>query len=131
MGKHFVVRTDQSNLRFLLEERVVETEYQKWLIKLMPYNFTIQYKPKRSNSAADSLSRILEGASLSLLTTPIRKDFDELKKMVGADPFLSNIQQVIQQDPASYPGYSLEEGHLHYNGKPVIPSESPYVPLLL
>ena len=43
LGKHFVVRTDQRSLRFLLEQRVVEAEYQKWLIKLMPYNFRILY----------------------------------------------------------------------------------------
>ena len=97
----------------------------------MPYNFTIQYKLRRSNSKANSLSQIPKGASFSLLTTPIIKDFDEFKKMVGANTFLSNIQQAIQQDPASYPGYSLEEGHVHYNGKLVIPSKSPYVPLLL
>ena len=41
LGKHFVVQTDQCSLRFLLEQRVVEAEYQKWLIKLMPYNFRI------------------------------------------------------------------------------------------
>ena len=96
LGKHFMVRTDLRILCFLLEQRVVEAKYQKRLIKLMPYNFTIQYKPGRSNSAVDSLSRIPKGASFSLLTTPIIKDFNELKKMVGADPFLSNIQQVIQ-----------------------------------
>ena len=50
---------------------------------------------------------------------------------MAADPFLSNIQHAVQQDPASYPGFSLVEGHLHCNGKLVIPAESTYVPMLL
>ena len=66
LGKHFVVRTDQRSLRFLLEQREVETEYQKWLLKLMPYNFSIQYKPGSSNSAADALSRMPDNTTLSL-----------------------------------------------------------------
>ena len=70
LGKHFVVRTDQRSLWFLLEQREVEAEYQKWLSKLMPYNFSIQYKPGSSNSAADALSRIPDNATLSYYQLP-------------------------------------------------------------
>ena len=56
LGKHFTVRTDQRSLCFLLEQLEVEAAYKKWLLKLMPYNFSIQYKPDKTNSAADSLS---------------------------------------------------------------------------
>ena len=86
LGKHFVVQTDQCSLRFLLEQRVVEAEYQKWLIKLMPYNFRILYKPGRSNSAAGSLSRIPEGASLSL-PSPNYKGFRGVKENGRCRPF--------------------------------------------
>ena len=130
-GKHFVVRTDQRSLHFLLERWEVDAEYQKWLLKLMPYNFSIQYRPGSSNSAANALSRIPDNATLSLLSAPIITNFEELKEMVAADPFLSNIQHAVQQDPASYPGFSLVEGHLHCNGKLAIPAESTYVPMLL
>ena len=41
IGKHFVVKTDQQSLRFLLEQWVVEPEYHKWLLKLMPNNFSV------------------------------------------------------------------------------------------
>ena len=43
IGKQFVVRTNQHSLCFLLEQRVIEAEYQKLILNLMPYNFTIQY----------------------------------------------------------------------------------------
>lgn len=59
------------------------------------------------------------------------QDFDELEDMVAADPSLSNILQYVQQDFASYPEFSMVEGHLYYQGKLAIPAESPYVPILL
>ena len=95
LGKHFVVKTDQRSLRFLFERRVVEPEYQKWLLKLMPYNFSIQYKPGSINSVVDSLSRVPVESTLSLLTNSTIQDFEEPKEMVTNDPFLANILQAI------------------------------------
>ena len=69
---------------------MVELEYHKWLLKLMQYNFSIQYKPGNTNSAVDSLSRVPIEATLSLLTTSTIQDFEELKEMVVVDPFLDN-----------------------------------------
>ena len=44
LGQRIIVRTDQRSLKYLLEQRVVEGEHHKWLLKLLNYNFEIQYK---------------------------------------------------------------------------------------
>lgn len=44
LGKHFVVRTDTESL-FSLGVVGNQSRVSEWVLKLLPYNFTIQYKP--------------------------------------------------------------------------------------
>lgn len=57
MGNRFLVKTDQSSLKFIHGQREVGAEYQKWLLKIMAFDFVIVYNPGSSNKVADALSR--------------------------------------------------------------------------
>lgn len=60
LGHRFVVRTDQQSLKFLLEQRIGTPTQQRWLSKLLGYDFQVEYRKGKENKAADALSRKIE-----------------------------------------------------------------------
>ncbi|KAJ9542239.1 LOW QUALITY PROTEIN: hypothetical protein OSB04_028745, partial [Centaurea solstitialis] len=116
LGRRFVVRPDQQSLRFLLEQRVVEPDYQRWMSKLMGYDFTVVYKPGRVNQAADALSRKLW----------VNRHWNDLKKEIDDDVFLKQIKA----DLSSGRGFEVRQGMLFYNDRLVIPKNSTFIPSL-
>jgi hypothetical protein len=44
LGQSFVVKTNQQSLKFLLEQKVGTHFQQKWITKLLGYDFTVEYK---------------------------------------------------------------------------------------
>jgi len=57
LGHRFVIRTDLRSLKFLWDQAIATEAQQKWLLKLMGYDFLIEYKKGHDNRAADALSR--------------------------------------------------------------------------
>ncbi|TYK23464.1 putative retroelement pol polyprotein [Cucumis melo var. makuwa] len=76
IGK-FRVKTDQKALKFLLDQRIIQPQYQKWIAKLLGYSFEVVYKPGVENRAADALSRkpeeIEQGEELEVNDYSLRK----------------------------------------------------------
>lgn len=41
LGRHFNIKTDHHSLKYLLEQRITTPSQQKWLAKLLGYDYTI------------------------------------------------------------------------------------------
>ena len=57
MGRHFKVKTNHDSPKHFLEQRLSSEEQQKWVTKMLGYDFEIIYKKGKLNVVADALSR--------------------------------------------------------------------------
>lgn len=85
VGKRFVVRTDQLSLKYILEQRVIGSDYQRQFSKLMGFDFEIQYRPGASNRVADALSRKEFPIQCNNLQMGVWQLWDKLKDEISRD----------------------------------------------
>jgi len=57
MGRHIKVKTDHDSIKYFLEQRLSSKEKQKWVTKMLAYDFEIFYKERKQNVVAHALSR--------------------------------------------------------------------------
>lgn len=131
------MHTDQKSLKFLLEQREVTMDYQKWLVKLLNYDFEILYKPGIENRAADGLSRMVHAEGcidshlLIALTVPTVLQLHDLYEEIDKDAKLQTVIQSLTRDPTSRQGYMVKDGRLWYQQRLVIPKSSKFLKLIL
>ncbi|KAL0561482.1 hypothetical protein IC582_001910 [Cucumis melo] len=91
LGTRFIVKTDQKSLKFLLEQRAIQPQYQKWVAKLLEYSFKVVYKPGLENRAADALSRKPSEVLNCGISAPILIDLKTIKEEVDKDEKLEML----------------------------------------
>lgn len=119
-----MVRADQKSLKFLLEQREINMEYQRWLTKLQGFDFEIQYKPGLDNKATYALSRKGTEVELFTLTLPAAIQLEEIGTKVDQDPELQQIIKGIKEQNQDYEEYSLVQGRLLRKGRLVLSKRS-------
>ncbi|KAF7833873.1 Retrovirus-related Pol polyprotein from transposon 17.6 [Senna tora] len=101
-------------------QRIIDPDQQKWVSKLMGYNFEIQYKPGVENKAADALSRRGETLELKAFSVWQCDEFDEWEHKVQRDEHLAKIKQQGISGEKPPTGYALQNGFLVYNGRLIL-----------
>ena len=99
MGRHFKVKTDHDSLKYFLEQRLSSEEQQKWVTKMLGYDFEIIYKKGKENVVADALSRRDTSADallcgMSMLTAD---SVDEARLEWNQDKDTQSLIQNIKQ----------------------------------
>jgi hypothetical protein len=64
LGRLFVVRSNQHRLKHLWSQKISTTAQQRWLYKLMGFDFSVEYKKGKENIVVDALSRRDENSGL-------------------------------------------------------------------
>ncbi|KAF7812228.1 retrotransposon gag domain, Retroviral aspartyl protease [Senna tora] len=107
LGRPFKVQTNHHSLKYLLEQRVTTHEQQRLLTKLLPFDFSIEYRAGKENKGTDALSSKPQHADFLSLAIPFPLDFASLQNDLSKDDFTAHIIRELQQNLTAYPKFQL------------------------
>jgi len=98
-----------------LEQCLSSPQENKWLAKILGYDYEIIYKTGREKIVVDALSHQFEEESTLLaISIPIPKWIEEACKEWFSHPWLFQLITQLQADPNSTKGYSWKDEILRY-----------------
>jgi hypothetical protein len=125
LNRHFLVRTDHYSLKYILDQRWTTDFQQKWLGKLMEFDFSIEYRKGQDNVVADALSRIEEVERCTITTLHIQSDLlNKIHLSWTADVNLQKLIQEVQQHSTAHKHYKWQNGELRRKGKLVVGNDA-------
>ena len=106
-GRHFHIQTNHISLKYLLHQKLTTPAQHVWLVKLLGYDYDIEYKQGKENVPADALFRIPSKELYALTISTISTTFmQEIVQSYENDPIIQTLIHELQQSPASYPYYT-------------------------
>ncbi|CAM8954210.1 unnamed protein product [Rhodiola kirilowii] len=132
-SNRFIIQTDHQPLKALLTQDIHTPAQEKWIAKLLGYEFEVCYNPGKENKAADALSRLPEHAcmALSSVSKPELGILRALRRAYQDDEMSRQLLLDVQANPAAHPNHLLRDGLLLHNGKLLVPHNSALRELIL
>ncbi|KAL0302716.1 UNVERIFIED_CONTAM: Retrovirus-related Pol polyprotein from transposon [Sesamum angustifolium] len=123
LGCKFNIYTDQRSLKNLLHQTIQTPGQQKWLTKLLGYDFEIHYTPGRDNPVADALSRLPFSTLLlfSVMSSATPVVLDQLWNYYSSHAARQALVTHLSKQPESTLTYSLSSGLILYKDGIFIP----------
>ncbi|KAM2174069.1 hypothetical protein TB1_036363 [Malus domestica] len=139
--RHFIIKTDHSSLKYFLSQRTNTPFQQKWVAKLLGFDYEIQYRQGHDNIVADALSRVVGSSQLQeeplsdfleckAITYPYFGWLDELRIGLEQDSWIqSKVNEVLAYSQAAaidpnLSKYHVDNGFLKYKGRIVLSPDS-------
>lgn len=109
VGRHFCIRTNHQSLKFLSDQWAITSFQQRWVAKMLGYDFQVLYRKGSTNAVADGLSRQhpTEGQCWQLGSTSIIWDLlHRVQNSWQRNQKLKKLCETLQQQPSSHPKYT-------------------------
>ncbi|GKB55070.1 ty3-gypsy retrotransposon protein [Tanacetum coccineum] len=121
MGRRFTIRTDYKSIKEFMQQVILTPLQQKYVRKLMRFDFSIEYKPGVANQAADALSKMFEDdeqvmAAFMALSRPMLGLLDDLRRENESLEELKSLYQKLDSDHGPL-GFRRENGLLIYQDR--------------
>lgn len=129
-----MIKTDHKSIRELFQQVIQTPEQQAYVRKLMGFNFRIDYRPGKTNTAADALSRVYEDQpwiqSLTAANVPVPEFLECLREENSTLSDLVQLKHQWEKGDLSSDFY-FRNGLLFFKNRYYISSSSKLIPELL
>lgn len=115
LGNSLIIKTDQQSLRFMTTQKLTEGIQHKLLLKLLEFDYTIEYKKGKENIAADALSR--RDSSCHAITVCVPEWIEDVKLSYVQDADSSKLLRKIARDVSDPPQYTVKDGIIKHGSK--------------
>jgi len=133
LGHHFVILTDHRSLKELMNQAIQTPEQNKYLARLLGFDYVIQYRTGKSNVVANALSRSGETtpASLLIISVPHFTFLEDLRKELQTNQEFITLREKIRAKTQAYPDHSLTQHFILYQGRIWLPPNCSFIKTLL
>lgn len=101
VGRHFKIRIEHQSLRFLSDQQAITPFQQKWVGKMLGYDYEIVYRKRSNNVAANSLFRnksLLVSQIWQLnISTVVSELLNKVRALYSSDNLLQKLCEEVQQ----------------------------------
>lgn len=97
----------------------------KLLIKLLAYDYSVEYKKGKENKAVYALSRIVPKAKVLAIPLVQPHWVQEVQKSYELDDHCLDLITKLNISPQAIPHYSLQNGIIRVHGKVMIVKDDP------
>jgi ribonuclease HI len=98
-----IIRTDLQSLKYIQDQRIVDGIQHKLLIKLLGFNYKVEYKKGRENKVADALSRAPHSSQLLAISAVILSWVEQVQASYENDPYCLDLLAKLSLDSQAVP----------------------------
>jgi hypothetical protein len=111
-----ILHTDQQSLKYIGDQKSLQGIQHKLLIKLLGYNYRIEYKKGKQNRAADALSRRPQCNTMAIsIALPLW--VNEVLESYKGDPKCLELEEQLRITPSALPNFAMVNGLIRHKGK--------------
>lgn len=115
VGNKLVIRTDHQSLKFMTDQKLTTSIQHKLMLKLLEFDFKLEYKKGKENLVADALSRKNQLYALSSVTP---KWIAEVEKSYEQDPKCKELLEKLLLSPNRTDQHDvLHNGLIRHKGR--------------
>ncbi|PRQ41877.1 putative nucleotidyltransferase, Ribonuclease H [Rosa chinensis] len=121
LGHPFRIITDHRTIQYFLNQRITTPAQQKWLLKLLGYDYTIVYKSGNTNIVPDALSRQGELNSLMGVSSPVFEFINDISILCHTHVETQRLMEGIEQGTITSKNFTSSNGQLLYKKRIFVP----------